>query len=351
MKKFNKGEWSELYVFFSILADGKLYAADESLNRIEHTFYSVLKVIRENKEYIRHEANKLILIRSEFEKLEIPIQKFVDLAPKLLYDIQISSGSSFAIPEISDLLKDIGVSKVKAESTIKGDLTVQIHDDYTGFEPIIDFSIKSYLGGTPTLLNASNGTAVEFVLSRDIDENLVNQVNNITGNSKIKDRIEFLRKNNYELEFNRLIDKTFYQNLEMIDYKMPELLSLLFLCSYFVKGKKISDVVEYLSRHYYEFSNQEIVEYKVKELLVAIALGMVPKTKWSGMDEANGGYVIVKKSGDIVCYHIYDRNRLKNYLFQNTKFDSPSSSRTGAGILIFSEDKASMKLTIQIRFI
>lgn len=44
MKKFNKGEWSELYVFFSILADGKIYAADENLNRIEQTFYSVLKL-------------------------------------------------------------------------------------------------------------------------------------------------------------------------------------------------------------------------------------------------------------------------------------------------------------------
>lgn len=44
MKKFNKGEWSELYVFFSILADGKIYAADENLNRIEETFYSVLKL-------------------------------------------------------------------------------------------------------------------------------------------------------------------------------------------------------------------------------------------------------------------------------------------------------------------
>ena len=350
MKKFNKGEWSELYVFFSILADGKIYAADENLNRIEQTFYSVLKVIRENKSYTRDEANKLILIRSDNESLEIPIQKFVDMAPKLLNEIRTARGSSFAIPEISDLLNDIAVTKVKAESSRKGDLTVQIHDDYTGTEPIIDFSIKSYLGGTPTLLNASSATTAEFILSHDIDEKLAEQVNAVTSGSKIKDRIEFLCANGYELEFNRLLDRTFYHNLAMIDYKMPELLSLLFLSSYFVKGKKISDVVAYLCGHYYEFSDQELVEYKVKDLLVAIALGMVPKTKWTGLDEANGGYVIVKKDGDIVCYHIYDRNRLKDYLYQHTKFDSPSSSRTGAGVLNISEGKGAMKLTIQIRF-
>ncbi|WP_423740652.1 HpaII family restriction endonuclease, partial [Enterococcus cecorum] len=39
MKKFNKGEWSELYVFFSALAEGKIYAADENLQKIENTFY------------------------------------------------------------------------------------------------------------------------------------------------------------------------------------------------------------------------------------------------------------------------------------------------------------------------
>ncbi|GFH41857.1 hypothetical protein Hs30E_04080 [Lactococcus hodotermopsidis] len=185
MKKFNKGEWSELYVFLTILADGKLYAADEKLNKIESTFYTILKVIRENHDYLRDNDNQLILIQSDEVSLQIPIQKFVDNAPKLLNEIMTAKGSSFAIPEISDLLHDIAVTKIKAESGRKGDLTVQIHDDYTGFEPIIDFSIKSYLGGTPTLLNASNATTAEFILSGTIDNSLVEKVNNITGTSTV----------------------------------------------------------------------------------------------------------------------------------------------------------------------
>ena len=96
--------------------------------------------------------------------------------------------------------------------------------------------------------------------------------------------------------------------------------------------------------------NPELIKHKVKDLLVAIALGMVPKTKWNGIDEANGGYIIVKADGEIVCYHIYDRTRLRNYLYKNTKFDSPSSSRTGAGILYEEENQVMFKLTGQIRF-
>ena len=34
MLKGNKGEWSEIYVFLKLLADGKLYSADENLEII-----------------------------------------------------------------------------------------------------------------------------------------------------------------------------------------------------------------------------------------------------------------------------------------------------------------------------
>ena len=37
--------------------------------------------------------------------------------------------------------------------------------------------------------------------------------------------------------------------------------------------------------------------------------------------------IVVKEDGDIVCYHFYDRNQLENYLYDNTAFDTPSTSR------------------------
>ncbi|NLB89535.1 MAG: HpaII family restriction endonuclease, partial [Syntrophomonadaceae bacterium] len=35
----NKGEWSEVYTFFKLLSDGRLYAADADLNKIEDIYY------------------------------------------------------------------------------------------------------------------------------------------------------------------------------------------------------------------------------------------------------------------------------------------------------------------------
>ena len=45
----NKGEWSEIYVLLRLLADGRIYAADENLQRLENVYFPILKIIREEK--------------------------------------------------------------------------------------------------------------------------------------------------------------------------------------------------------------------------------------------------------------------------------------------------------------
>lgn len=45
----NKGEWSELYVFLKLLSQGKVYAADEQMKRLENIYYPILRIIREEK--------------------------------------------------------------------------------------------------------------------------------------------------------------------------------------------------------------------------------------------------------------------------------------------------------------
>ncbi len=42
----NKGEWSEFYAFIKLMADGKVYGADEKLKILDSIFYPIVKVIR-----------------------------------------------------------------------------------------------------------------------------------------------------------------------------------------------------------------------------------------------------------------------------------------------------------------
>ena len=43
----NKGEWSEIYVFLKLLADGRLNAADANLNAIPNVYYPIIKILRQ----------------------------------------------------------------------------------------------------------------------------------------------------------------------------------------------------------------------------------------------------------------------------------------------------------------
>ncbi len=44
----NKGEWSEMYVLLRLLGDGKIYAADENVHKIEDIYFPILKTTPSN---------------------------------------------------------------------------------------------------------------------------------------------------------------------------------------------------------------------------------------------------------------------------------------------------------------
>ncbi|WP_363294113.1 HpaII family restriction endonuclease [uncultured Streptococcus sp.] len=303
-------------------------STDENLEKVEKSFYVILSAIKQegaiNKEYKRIEfTNKVLLLVNNLECIEIPYEEFEFFSQIVLESIK-SGKETFEIPEIEPFLQKIKITKIKASNDSKKDIIFKIHDDFTGAEPIIGFSIKSYIGNKPTLLNASGAIKVQYKLSRPLSTYEVEFLHNINTRTKIKDRVEYIKDKGVLLDFDSMINETFNRNLQMVDYRMPEILGNLFLESYFVEGKSISDVVDKYCDELSE--DKEIIIHKVKDLLVAVALGMEPNTKWTGLEDANGGYIVVKDDGEVLCYHIYDRNKLRNYLFRNTKFDSPSSS-------------------------
>lgn len=104
----------------------------------------------------------------------------------------------------------------------------------------------------------------------------------------------------------------------------------------------------YLRRHY------DLVEedfaYKIKQFIAAYALGMVASKKWDGSTKAHGGYLIVKKNGSVVCYHLYNKDELQEYLFTNTKLDTGSSSKNNFGNIYEKDGRFFINLNLQISF-
>ena len=65
---------------------------------------------------------------------------------------------------------------------------------------------------------------------------------------------------------------------------------------------------------------------------------------------ADGGYIIVKKDGDVVAYHIYNRNSFEDYLLDNTCFERASTQKHDYAHIYENDGKMYINLNAQIRF-
>lgn len=350
----NIGEWSEIYVFFKLLADGRLFAADDALNKLEGEYYPIIKIIRtedrnvrKNKEY--YTGSNVEIYSDGRLVTKIPSSEFEKEALFLYEQLKLQSGSSLSIEKTESFMREIYVYKLKAPSIDKTDIKIKLNDIHTGYQPTVGFSIKSYIGNKPTLLNTSEHTAFIYKVL-DISEESANNVNKIDSNNKIRNRISAILQCGGRLAYERTKSDIFKNNLFMIDSSMPQLLSEILLAYYQGKGSSCLDLLSFLQEKNPLSRNEKFYEHKFKELLCSIALGLKPGTEWNGTDDANGGYIIVKECGEVLAYHIYNRDSFKNYLLKSTKFDTPSSSRYNFGKLYKENNGTYIKLNFQIRF-
>jgi len=354
----NKGEWSEVYTFLKLLADGRLYAADADLNRINEIYYPILKILKNdpdgNLEFSRNTMIEILDVGGNV-LLEVPIDTFRIKSEELLTEIQNASDRAFEIPNILNFMHSIRISKLTAGSQVKRDITIIVHDIFTGYEPTLGFSIKSKLGGASTLINAGGSTNFIYQLSTPLSPEQIDTINNIDTRSKIKDRIIALESNNIHLEYWDMQSDNFKRNLTMIDSNFPIIISEMLKTFFRGNATKIPDIVEQLKLinpcNYDLSNNHPYYEYKVKNFLTDCALGMTPSSIWTGLYDANGGYIIVKEDGEVLCYHIYNRNEFQEYLYKNTKLETASSSRHGFGTIYEEGIKQLFKLNLQVRFI
>lgn len=352
----NKGEWSELYVFLRLLGDGGIYGADEDLNKIRDLFYPLIEIHRDNNIYKNVDDKQIIRVidgRTSSIIIELDVKEFNDKANTLLRRIK-NEKNTFNVEEIERFMEQIKTYTLKASSTDKSDITVILHDALTAQNRLFKFSIKSQLGSSSTLLNAGRTTNFIYQINGMLDDAEINKINEISTQSKVKDRITKLYQNNKSLTFIETESDVFYYNLQIIDSKLPEILSYMLVYYYQGRASSISELTDILTREnpccFSIRQNVNFYKYKIKRLLREIALGMMPSKQWNGELDATGGYIIVKESGDIVCYHIYNINQFEDYLFNNTKLETASSSRHDFGTIYKQGGKNLVKLNIQIRF-
>ena len=356
----NRGEWSELYTLLKLLSNGRLDAGDKNLNTIADVIYPIVKIIREESgveySYSFNSSRDIVIVSAEkTELVRISMTEFAEQAQKLLKEIKESTGSSFEALETASFMEKIACSSIKSSSKFKTDITIQIHDAKTSQNPILGFSIKSQLGKPSTLLNAGKTTNFTYGIYPELQPDEIEIINKIDSRSKIMDRLNALADKSATLKFKSLQSKMFQNNLVLIDSLLPEILSKIVQKYYSSELKTLKELVGWLEKlnplQFDSSDGHEFYTVKIKRFLTDIALGMMPAKCWTGLYEASGGYLIVKEDGDIVCYHLYDRNLFEDYLLNNTQLETASSRRHQFGSIYADDNGQEIRLNLQIRFI
>ncbi|RLD51349.1 MAG: HpaII family restriction endonuclease [Bacteroidetes bacterium] len=353
MLKGNKGEWSEIYTLLKLLGDGNLHSGNADLKKIKTLVYPIIKIIRteldKDFEYILNK--NFVIVTGDNNEVTISLKRFQEYTKLLLNKIKSSEKGTFFIPEIEIFLDDIKCKSLKAKSSVKTDIKIIIHDLKTNTQPLLGFSIKSQLGRPSTLLNASKSTNFIYELSANLNNEQINEINNT---KKFVEKFNKLSQNNINLSFVNTEKLIFKNNLVLIDSLLPEIVAHLLILSSKSNKTTIFDLTKQLNQlnplKYDLQYNHNFYEYKIKHLLTDIALGLMPAKVWRGTYDTTGGYLVVKKSGEILAYHIYNKNEFEDYLFENTRLIRASTTRHEFGKIYTQKGKQLIKLNLQIRF-
>ena len=346
---FNKGEWSELYTFLYLLLNPHLAIVDEKLKVIENNQFQIVKIISSDNRY-KIKDDMVIKISNNGLTKEYNLSYISNQNRLLLEKISThqKSRGSFEIEGITPLVDDLfDGKKPKGSSSVKGDLEAIVLDKNLKRAININYSIKSNLGRPATLLNASTHTNFIYQVT-NIDDDIMKQNNAINGRKKLLNRCKFLSKNHASVKFVSVESATFDYNLKMIDSNLDRLLANILYLSY---EKNQKDIKKLISNIIKDKDKYNFYQKKIGDFANAVAFGMMASKKWNGINEVNGGILLVSKSGEVYLLDlIYFKAVVDKYLIDNIKLESPSSTRYKMFEIYKESEKYYFKLNLQIRF-
>ena len=341
----NRGEWSELYVLISLLATGKLEYSldDESLKSLP-----IIQISRgsgSNRRTYVIDGDHVVVNRGANR---ISREWLQTAAETLLLEIRQGTGRAFSIPAMDYLINDLLIDQISADSA-KSDIAILLYDIAVGDTIENNFSIKSWLGKDPSLLNASGATKITYRLSQPLHQDAISAINSF-GPIKI---VEKLDEMGVSLLFETM-DPRFAANLKMVDSQMPELLAATVLASFDGGSRDLAEVVSRVSAadplELGPVASRLMYSHKIGILLQEIGLGMTPSKPWGGGHGAGGGFITVLSDGQLLCTRAQNQESLRARLFATTRFDTPTRKRTGFGRIYSNQNGQFLDLNFQIRF-
>lgn len=259
---------------------------------------------------------------------------------------------SFPITHIEINSKDFKCVKSIKKPSNKSDIHVVLHDSRPQRSQMLEIFNTHQLKEDNYLIKSGRET-INFTYSVEgFTDDMICEFNSLDIFQK---KFNLIAK---QLNSTKLIgadSKMLKNNLIMIDSCLPSIIGDCLLYHYSGKAHTFEEIEEKLKENnplnFNIETHPQIYGYKLKHFLSTFALGMTVNKTWDGKYTANGGWLVIKEDGEIVCFQLFNQSEFENYLFKNTYFDTPSLEEINYGNIYHSGSKYLLKLNLQVKFI
>lgn len=357
---FNRGEWSEAYVFLKLLGIGRIYGATADLRLDPTIFMDIVEILRpENKrdhdnilKFKRTVLGDDVAIEAEADRVRFAVYTPDEMLhyAESVYDAIRNTAMGqrkFSIPETQSFLEELRLSSPKAPPMTpeqqerygaKSDIILTTLDSIDHTLSTNGYSIKSHMGHASTLLNFSDGSNMVYKVV-GCSEEIMHRLNAIEGQvdmiAAIRDNedlsLSFLDSHPVYNRKGENLGCVFHDNLMYIDTHMDQILAeaVLIRCGYRdqnVRPSKVRDITNKIAQiNPLHIRHDPLAFYqaKMKELLFSSFGGMTASTHWDGRKRLSGGYIDVSATGELLFYRAISDDVFTSYLFEHTFFDLP----------------------------
>ena len=256
---------------------------------------------------------------------------------------------------VEEFLDEIAVYDLEAKTDDRTDYHIGF---WTVEAPLVGFRVCSRLAPMNPLLDGGRTANLKFEQTGvKFATPTVNKINALESPNEVIDRMRMIDRLGGVLKYSDVADKVFRSNLSMIDLHFPRLLAEMVRTMYVEDMTRVSELTERIREINPLKIKEELItkhrfyEYKMKQFLLALALGMRPAKLFNGTDSAVEGFIMVDTEGCPVCYQKADKGTFEDFLFRNTRFEKGSLEKDKYGYLERENGAYFFKLNAKIGFV
>lgn len=350
-----KKEWSELYSFFRLIADGYVACGTIDKKADEENILPVAMITREEHDGTRRYilSGDDVHIVGENIDMTVPRARFSEIAAKVLDAVRAAETNDVVSPDgVEEFLDEIKLFDLEAKTEDRTDYYVSFYSDKI---PPVGVSVRSCYGVCLPLLDGGRTANLKYeLLGAKFSGPTVNKVNAVEGQSEVLERILMIERLGASLKYRDVADKVFRANVAMFDLQFHRILGEMLRIMQTEGITKVDELVEQvkivnpLKIKDEQIHKHHFYEYKMKQFLVALACGMRPAKIFNGLDSAIEALMFVCEDGHLLCYRKADKRLFETFLYRNAVLMHGSVQKDKYGFIEKENGVLYFKLNLKI---